>query len=133
MGRKSSVIAVLQKLKPCIIEKYAYFLVEKKDDESAVNDEKQSTSAKAMPTGTQKVNSKNVMTCKATVPKSIWQGRVKRGGQQRLPTIPEVKEVPKEYIDRCNQVLNSLSLSFSLSLGAALSLPPPHPSFYAYN
>ncbi|XP_023178688.2 uncharacterized protein LOC111604744 [Drosophila hydei] len=74
-----------------------------KDDESAVNDEKQSTSTKAMATGTQKVNSKNVMICKATVPKSIWQGRVKRGGQQRLPTIPEVKEVPKEYIDRCNQ------------------------------
>lgn len=105
MGRRSSVIAVLQKLKPCIYEKYASFLGDKKDDENSREAEKFTLTGNAAKTQKQQPEtSPKLMTAKFDPAKSIWQSRVKQGAPQRLPTIPEVKEVPKEYKETSNQV-----------------------------
>ncbi|XP_064555744.1 uncharacterized protein LOC135440482 isoform X2 [Drosophila montana] len=117
MGRRSSVIAVLQKLKPCIYDKYASFLGDKKDDENSTEAEKFTLSGNAAENQKQQpeTNPKR-MTAKFDPARSIWQSRVKQGSPQRLPTIPEVKEVPKEFKETCNQKNRSIFTDEELKL-----------------
>ncbi|XP_030568781.1 uncharacterized protein LOC115768355 isoform X2 [Drosophila novamexicana] len=117
MGRRSSVIAVLQKLKPCIYEKYASFLDDKKDDENSKEAEKFTLTGNAAKTQKQQPEtSPKLMTAKFDPAKSIWQSRVKQGSPQRLPTIPEVKEVPKEFNETSNQKKKSIFTDEELKL-----------------
>ncbi|EDW65564.2 uncharacterized protein [Drosophila virilis] len=114
MGRRSSVIAVLQKLKPCIYEKYASFLGDKKDDENSKEAEKFTLTENAAKAQKQQPEtSPKLMTAKFDPAKSIWQSRVKQGSPQRLPTIPEVKEVPKEFKETANQLPKKMKSIFT--------------------
>ncbi|TDG39235.1 hypothetical protein AWZ03_014342 [Drosophila navojoa] len=105
MGRRSSIVTMLQTIRPCIVE-YAYFWDTKKNEENAGvgeilsgsgTEDKEMTAEPQMPAKANKINVKVVPA------RNIREDCLKHGSKQHLPTIAAVSKVSKDCIDSSNQ------------------------------